>query len=276
MVTYGPSPDRVTKLTMIAVLEKVKKYDEAASFRKELGMNKVVLRKIDDDDDQIMEKMKKTEKTGKRETTKSIQNTEIAAKKSEINDESQKEITMKKYGELPLQLEIEIDQSTDQSEHKSVKIMKSIDIKQTEPFSSGIRISPAGTLREKLMENGRRRIKIFDEVLTNTITGIKESGDPGSESGIKYEYVNSEGVSMKDNFNYQTLENFNENKFEDPSTTSNVMTKNPSEIRVIGNQIDAEERGVRRGTRWEKGGGGAASVIILLGLSGKNYSNHIF
>ena len=115
--------------------------------------------------------------------------------------------------------------------------MKSIDIKQTEPFSSGIRMSPAGTLREKLMENGRRRIKIFDEVLTNKITGIKESGDPGSESGIKYEYVNSEGVSMKDNFNYQSLENFNENKFEDPSTTSNVMTKNPSEIRVIGNQM---------------------------------------
>ena len=78
------------------------------------------------------------------------------------------------------------------------------------------------------------------------------------------------------NFNYQSLENFNENKFDDSITTSNVMTKNPSEIRVIGNQIDAEERGVRRGTRWEKGGGGAASVIILLGLSGKNYNNHIF
>ena len=85
MITYGPPPDRVTKLTMVAVFEKVKKYEEAGVFRNELGMSKVILREIDDNI-QLLENRKKTER---------IKSTEAIMKKTEINVESKQETILK-------------------------------------------------------------------------------------------------------------------------------------------------------------------------------------
>ena len=275
MVAYGPFPDRVTKLTMIAVFEKVEKYNEAALFRKELGMSPVILREIKDkntkENQKINEVHSAIEKIDKKDDIYSID----LIKKDAISGKNNK-------------IKLKINQKKEQIIKKSEKTRISVDISETEPFSSGIRLSPAGTLREKLMENGRRRVKIYKEELRQENEGGGERGEKkeegeeeeGGDEG-RTEYVNSDGVSMNINISQQGLRNVKGKKVSIVSTSERTGLNDVSTSSgVAGNEIKSKNGNrygdndyVRLSSKWEKGGGGAASVITLLGLSGKNQLN---
>lgn len=245
MTLNGPYPDRVTNLTMISVYERADRFDAGAVVRNYLGMSPALVRRVESPTVSGAGAVA----TGEGNVTVSgpagAKGRESKGRKEVSTGTSSKSRTPLK----PLRKTAKLDKTG--SSQVSVKITERTS-KDEEYFPAGIRLSPAGTLKDKLMESGRRRV---GQATSDKMTRI------GADGGIE-EFVEPSRAG---------------DAVSGTATAGSVMTL-PSAAGTADDssgEIEEMEGGRRRRSaggelRWEKGGGGAASVMTLLGLAGRS------
>lgn len=249
MTLNGPYPDRVTNLTMISVYERADRFDEGAVLRGLLGMNPALMRRG--------ESAAVTVAVARGEEKYSVPGPEGARVRESEGESRRKEsqgistdASSKSQTPLkPLKKAVKVGK-TGNSQVSDTNSERSS--KDEEYFPAGIRLSPAGTLKDKLMESGRRRV---GQATSGKMTRI------GADGGI---------------------EEFEESYSAGDAVSATVNTGSAASVSGRGgkasdssDEIEEMDGGSRRGSeggelRWEKGGGGAASVMTLLGLAGRS------
>jgi hypothetical protein len=235
MTLNGPYPDRVTNLTMISVYERADRFDEGAVLRGLLGMSPALVRRGES-------------AALTRAVTVAVPTEE--GKVAVPGPEGAMAAFPKSQTPLkPVKKAVKEDKkggsqvSNTSSERNS---------KDDEYFPAGIRLSPAGTLMDKLMESGRRRV---GQSRSDKMTRI------GADGGIE--------EFDEPNTAYDT---------DSPTATAGSavsVSDRGGKASESSDEIDEMEGGRQSAgeggeLRWEKGGGGAASVMTLLGLAGRS------
>jgi pentatricopeptide repeat protein len=251
MTLNGPYPDRVTNLTMISVYERADRFDEGAVLRGLLGMNPALMRRGESPAVAVAvargeEKYSVPGPEGAR-----VRESEGESRRKESQGISTDASSKSQTPLKPLKKAVKVDK-TGNSQVSDTNSERSS--KDEEYFPAGIRLSPAGTLKDKLMESGRRRV---GQATSGKMTRI------GADGGI---------------------EEFEESYSSGDAVSATVNTDSAASVSVSGrggkasdssDEIEEMDGGSRRGSeggelRWEKGGGGAASVMTLLGLAGRS------
>lgn len=251
MTLNGPYPDRVTNLTMISVYERADRFDEGAVLRGLLGMNPALMRRGESAAVAVAvargeEKYSVPGPEGAR-----VRESEGESRRKESQGISTDASSKSQTPLKPLKKAVKVGKTGNSRVSDSNSERSS---KDEEYFPAGIRLSPAGTLKDKLMESGRRRV---GQATSGKMTRI------GADGGI---------------------EEFEESYSAGDAVSATVNTDSAASVSVSGrggnasdssDEIEEMDGGSRRGSeggelRWEKGGGGAASVMTLLGLAGRS------
>ena len=319
MKVRGPSPDRITQLTAVTVFEGSLRLKEAAELRSLLGMGPAIIKKIRDvKSDQEKEKKEDIDKKEKTKisglsATKTEENRKdrgdilIKSEKSPNKIEVSTKISLSTFKKSEDKQKIKNFSKISKNTQKTLSQISAISNSTNGFYPDGLRISPAGTLKDKLLENGRREVKIKtlsrgvntqlnrDDVLTFSSLSFDSidlmDGEEDAESD-RDEYDQNEKISDRTvDFNSSNGDKRNSIKMknelvvgrskegtdENGKKESSIERKgeNYGRMKSVNNAVKEKENEMIEEkenivTRWEKGGGGAASIMLLYGLSGRS------
>ena len=295
MTANGPLPDKVTNQTMVFVFERVYRYKEAGIFRSILNMAPAIVRV----------------RTGKGQlvqssTIEKTKSTSMSNIKNNVNDDD--EIPAAQISTLNGKDNI-IPESTastaninDLDEHTYVQ-------NDPEPledyYPDSIRLSPAGTLKDKLLADGRRVGKNKKEEfplkgVETIVSTARTDGESSTKNDIsekskkvrtKKGSVDINKGSGEEEVRVVDLSSEIEKIKTKVKLTGNSKEKEKgknkekekSKIKAIKEDVTVAELAVEveikvkekmeekmEEIKWEKGGGGAAAVIRLLGIAGRS------
>ena len=286
MTRNGPSPDKVTNQTMVSVFERVYRYEEAAVFRSILNMAPAIVR------------------TGKGQAhvQGQGQGQGQVSPSSSTKIEEQIASSSKMYGEAnddkrsPNQ--ISILSGNDDIIPDSTAVTFNIDDQndvltyvQNDPtpledyYPDIIRLSPAGTLKDKLLADGRRVGKKKKEFSPKGLEEIGSTARTDSEVSTNDESEKVKKARSKKN-SADTKKSSDEEVvgegIEVEKIKSKLKTKDKEKVQKAEKGGKEEKSIVNESSKsdgtdgvggsevkWEKGGGGAAAMIRLLGIAGK-------
>ena len=290
MTANGPPPDKVTNQTMVFVFERVYRYKEAGIFRSILNMAPAIVR-VRTGKGQVVQSST-TEKT----TSTSIPN--IKNKVSINNDDEIPAAQMSTFnGE---------DNITPDSTASTVNInnLDGHTYVQNDPtpledyYPDSIRLSPAGTLKDKLLADGRRvgknkkeefPLKGVETIVSTARTDNESSTNNDISEKIKKVSskkgsVDTNKGSDDDEVEVGVVELTSEIKKikttvkltgtskekEKGKNKEKIKIKEKKDVAVIEVEVEEKMEEKIEEIKWEKGGGGAAAVIRLLGIAGKS------
>ena len=288
MTVNGPLPDKVTNQTMVFVFERVYRYKEAGIFRSILNMAPAIVR-TRTGKGQIVQSstIEKTKATST--STSNIEN--------KVNNDDDK-IPAAQISTFNGKDRIIPDSST--ASTVNINNLDEHTYVQNDPtpledyYPDSIRLSPAGTLKDKLLADGRRVGKNKkEEFPLKGIETIVSTARTDSESSTKNDVSEKikkvknkkgsgeEGIGEIENT--KTKVKLTENRKEKEIVMSKDTEKgkgkekgkiktNKQDVAVIEREVIKEEKMEEKmeEIKWEKGGGGAAAVIRLLGIAGKS------
>ena len=289
MTANGPLPDKVTNQTMVFVFERVYRYKEAGIFRSILNMAPAIVRT----------------RTGKGQLVQSntIEKTETTSTstsniKNNVNNED--EIPAAQISTFNGKDSIIPDSST--ASTANINNLDEHTYVQNDPepledyYPDSIRLSPAGTLKDKLLADGRRVGKNKkEEFPPKGIETIVSTARTDSENSTKNDVSEkikkvgnkkgSGGEGIGEIENTKTKVKITGNSKEKETVIAKdtekgkgkekgkVKAKKQDEIVLERkDEVEVEEKIEEKieEIKWEKGGGGAAAVIRLLGIAGKS------
>jgi pentatricopeptide repeat protein len=287
MTLNGPSPDKVTNQTMVSVFERVYRYEEAAVFRSILNMAPAIVR------------------TGKGQAHVQAQGQGQVPPLTKIEKKSISSSKMNNKAndddKIPSQISI-LNGSDDIISDSTAATVKTDDQNdvlsyvQNDPtpledyYPDMIRLSPAGTLKDKLLADGRRvgkkkkeefPLKGLEGIVSTARTDSTVRADSDvrtNDENEKVKKVRSKKISVEikkssgEEVVGEGIEGVEKVKSKVKTTGKEKVQKGEKgEKNSSRNEgKEGEEGGVEGGDmKWEKGGGGAAAMIRLLGIAGK-------
>lgn len=285
MTLNGPSPDKVTNQTMVSVFERVYRYEEAAVFRSILNMAPAIVRT---GKGQAHVQGQGQGQVSPSTSTKTEKKTISLLKMNNDADDDNRipsQVSILNGSDGIIQDSTAATVNTD-DQNEVLTYVQNDPTPLEDYYPDMIRLSPAGTLKDKLLADGRRvgkkkkefPVNGLEEIVSTARTVSDVLTNDGNEkakkvrskkSSVEIRKSSGEGIVGEGIEGVEKIKSKLKTKGKEKEKKG--VKRDKEEKNSSRNEgREGEEGGVEGGDmKWEKGGGGAAAMIRLLGIAGK-------